>query len=83
MIDEGMIDTSIEGAQKINPGTHLVGWSTTPGEFSFIVQRLIAGTTTTFDGKLDASKVGTIDGVQRTETFVNLSIKKRTYGLVL
>ena len=29
------------------------------------------------------SKVGTIDGVQRTETFVNLSIKKRTYGLVL
>ena len=29
------------------------------------------------------SKVGVIDGVQRTETFVNLSIKKRTYGLVL
>ncbi len=29
------------------------------------------------------TKVGKIDGVQRTETFVNLSIKKRTYGLVL
>ena len=29
------------------------------------------------------NKVGVIDGVQRTETFVNLSIKKRTYGLVL
>ena len=29
------------------------------------------------------SKVGTISGVRRTETFVNLSIKKRTYGLVL
>jgi Lrp/AsnC family transcriptional regulator for asnA, asnC and gidA len=29
------------------------------------------------------SNVGTIDGVRRTETFVNLSIKKRTYGLVL
>ena len=28
-------------------------------------------------------KVGTISGVRRTETFVNLSIKKRTYGLVL
>ena len=28
-------------------------------------------------------KIGTIAGVQRTETFVNLSIKKRTYGLVL
>ena len=29
------------------------------------------------------TKVGVIDAVQRTETFVNLSIKKRTYGLVL
>ena len=28
-------------------------------------------------------KVGTISGVRRTETFVSLSIKKRTYGLVL
>ena len=29
------------------------------------------------------TKIGTIPGVTRTETFVNLSIKKRTYGLVL
>jgi Lrp/AsnC family transcriptional regulator for asnA, asnC and gidA len=29
------------------------------------------------------SKVGTIPGVRRTETFVNLTIKKRTYGLIL
>ena len=29
------------------------------------------------------TKIGPIEGVQRTETFVNLSIKKRTYGLVL
>ena len=29
------------------------------------------------------SKIGTIPGVRRTETFVNLAIKKRTYGLVL
>lgn len=28
-------------------------------------------------------QVGTVPGVKRTETFVNLSIKKRTYGLVL
>jgi len=28
-------------------------------------------------------KVGIIPGVTRTETFVNLAIKKRTYGLVL
>ena len=29
------------------------------------------------------TKIGTIEGVQRTETFVNLAIKKRTSGLVL
>ena len=29
------------------------------------------------------TKIGVIDGVQRTETFVNLSIKKRTYGFGL
>jgi Lrp/AsnC family transcriptional regulator for asnA, asnC and gidA len=34
-------------------------------------------------GSFLRTKVGIIDGVQRTETFVNLSIKKRTYGLVL
>ena len=34
-------------------------------------------------GNFLRSKIGTIVGVQRTETFVNLSIKKRTYGLVL
>ena len=34
-------------------------------------------------GNFLRTKIGVIDGVQRTETFVNLSIKKRTYGLVL
>lgn len=34
-------------------------------------------------GSFLRTKVGIIEGVQRTETFVNLSIKKRTYGLVL
>ena len=29
------------------------------------------------------SQIGTIPGVRRTETFVNLSITKRTYGLIL
>lgn len=29
------------------------------------------------------NSVGAIPGVRRTETFVNLAIKKRTYGLVL
>ena len=34
-------------------------------------------------GNFLRGKVGTIPGVTRTETFVNLAIKKRTYGLVL
>ena len=34
-------------------------------------------------GQFLRNKIGLIDGVYRTETFVNLDIKKRTYGLVL
>ena len=34
-------------------------------------------------GQFLRTRIGTIDGVQRTETFVNLSIKKRTHGLVI
>ena len=34
-------------------------------------------------GTFLGGKVGSISAVRRTETFVNLSIKKRTYGLVL
>ena len=34
-------------------------------------------------GNFLRTRIGIIEGVQRTETFVNLSIKKRTYGLVL
>lgn len=42
------------------------------------------GMTSTEDlGVFLRTQVGIIPGVTRTETFVNLSIKKRTYGLVL
>ena len=42
------------------------------------------GMTSTEDlGVFLRAQVGIIPGVTRTETFVNLSIKKRTYGLVL
>ncbi len=34
-------------------------------------------------GNLLHTRIGVIDGVQNTQTFVNLSIKKRAYGLVL
>jgi len=34
-------------------------------------------------GSLLRGKIGSIQGVRRTETFVNLAIKKRGYGLVL
>ncbi len=42
------------------------------------------GMTSTEDlGIFLRTKIGAIPGVTRTETFVNLAIKKRTYGLVL
>ena len=42
------------------------------------------GMTSTEDlGNFLRKKVGAIPGVTRTETFVNLNIMKRTYGLVL
>jgi Lrp/AsnC family transcriptional regulator for asnA, asnC and gidA len=34
-------------------------------------------------GNFIRGKIGVIPGITRTETFVNLAIKKRTYGLVL
>ncbi len=34
-------------------------------------------------GNLLHTRIGGIDGVQNTQTFVNLSIKKRAYGLAL
>ena len=34
-------------------------------------------------GNLLHTRIGGIDGVQQTQTFVNLSIKKRAYGLAL
>ena len=34
-------------------------------------------------GEFLHTKIAAIDGVQRTETFVNLGIKKRTYGVPL
>jgi len=34
-------------------------------------------------GNLLHTRIGIIEGVQNTQTFVNLSIKKHTHGLVL
>ena len=34
-------------------------------------------------GELLHNGIAAIDGVQRTETFVNLGVKKRTYGVPL
>ena len=34
-------------------------------------------------GKFLSGRVGTIPGVRRTETFVSLSVRKRTYGVTL
>jgi len=60
VLDEAVVDTSTGEPQKLNPGVHLVGWSVNPGEFSFIVKRLIAGATSTIDGKVDEAKLSTL-----------------------
>ena len=53
----------------------------TTGSFDVIVW---VGTETSENlGSFLREQVGVINGVQRTETFVNLSIKKRTSGLVI
>ena len=53
----------------------------TTGSFDVVVW---VGTDTAENlGSFLREQVGVINGVQRTETFVNLSIKKRTSGLVI
>ena len=60
VLDEAVVDTSSGEPQKVNPGVHLVGWSLNPGEYSFVVKRLIAGATETIDGKLESEKLSTL-----------------------
>jgi len=76
--DPGRIDNVADALGQL-PEVHFVAL-TTGAQDIFIWVAL--GTSEEL-GEFLRNRVGVIPGVRRTETYVNLTIKKRTYGLVL
>ena len=76
--DPGRIDGVAEALAELD-GVHFVAL-TTGAQDIFI---WVALSSSEELGDFLRNKVGVIPGVRRTETYVNLAIKKRTYGLVL
>ena len=74
----GMSDTVAESLASL-PESHYV--AVTTGSYDVFVWACLESAESL--GNFLRTKVGVIEGVQRTETFVNLSLKKRTAGLVL
>ena len=74
----GMSDTVAESLASL-PESHYV--AVTTGSYDVFVWAGLESAEGL--GNFLRTKVGVIEGVQRTETFVNLSLKKRTAGLVL
>ena len=74
----GMSDTVAESLASL-PESHYV--AVTTGSYDVFVWAGLESAESL--GNFLRTKVGGIEGVQRTETFVNLSLKKRTAGLVL
>jgi Lrp/AsnC family transcriptional regulator for asnA, asnC and gidA len=74
----GMSDTVAESLASL-PESHYV--AVTTGSYDVFVWAGLESAESL--GNFLRTKVGVIEGVQRTETFVNLSLKKRTAGLVL
>ena len=74
----GMSDTVAESLASL-PESHYV--AVTTGSYDVFVWAGLESAESL--GNFLRTKVGVIEGVQRTETFVNLSVKKRTAGLVL
>ena len=74
----GMSDTVAESLASL-PESHYV--AVTTGSYDVFVWAGLESAESL--GNFLRTKVGVIEGVQRTETFVTLSLKKRTAGLVL
>ena len=74
----GMSDTVADSLASL-PESHYV--AVTTGSYDVFVWAGLESAESL--GNFLRTKVGVIEGVQRTETFVNLSLKKRTAGLVL
>ena len=74
----GKLDSVAEALSSLKEAHYV---AITTGAFDIFTW---VGMTSTEDlGNFLRKKVGAIPGVTRTETFVNLNIMKRTYGLVL
>ena len=76
--DPGRIDSVADALSQL-PEVHFVAL-TTGAQDIFIWVAL--GSSEEL-GEFLRNRVGVVPGVRRTETYVNLAIKKRTYGLVL
>ncbi|MFQ5860024.1 MAG: Lrp/AsnC family transcriptional regulator [Dehalococcoidia bacterium] len=77
-VDPGRIDDVADAVARLEEAHYV---SITTGAYDIFIW--VALSSSEELGAFLRSKVGIIPGVRRTETFVNLAIKKRTYGLVL
>lgn len=77
-VDPDKVDLVADGLSKLEE----VSWvAITTGSFDVFAWATLASAETL--GVFLRTKVGTIAGVRRTETFVNLAIKKRGYGVIV
>ena len=77
-VEPGMVDEVADALAKIDQVHLLVITTGARDLFAWVA----AGSSEDLSDLL-RKKIGTIRGVRSTETFVNLAVKKRTYGLVL
>jgi Lrp/AsnC family transcriptional regulator for asnA, asnC and gidA len=77
-VDPGKVDEAADLVAAL-PESHYVAITTG----AYDVFAWVALSSSEELGTFLRQRIGSIPGVRRTETFVNLSIKKRTYGLVL
>ena len=76
--DPGQVDSVADAIAELDQ-VHYVAITT--GSFDIFVWAAVSSSEQL--GKFIRSSLGTISGVNRTESFVNLNIRKRAYGLML
>ena len=76
--DPGQVDSVADAIAELDQ-VHYVAITT--GSFDIFVWAAVSSSEQL--GKFIRSSLGTISGVNRTESFVNLNIRKGAYGLML
>ena len=76
--DPGQVDSVADAIAELDQ-VHYVAITT--GSFDVFVWAAVSSSEQL--GEFIKSKLGTIPGINRTESFVNLNIRKRAYGLML